>query len=263
MPGSSTDGGGGHDDDGDGGEREGPPRETVVDGERVPYDVRRSDRATRARIDVAPTGVTVVLPTGSRVDPERVLAANADWLREKRAEMAAYRERAPDREYGAGAVWPVDGEPHEVVVERRRSSVVDEEETVIRLARSHVDRTAGKRALEHCFRETARDRFESQVATLAPRMGVADDVGRVEIRNQSTRWGSCSTTGTVSLNWRLLFAPPAVRRYVVVHELAHFEVRDHSEDFWTVVERFDPAWETHREWLREHAVELVFDESDL
>ena len=255
MAGSKADGAAGDGDD--------ATRETVIAGERVPYDVQRSDRATRARIDVAPTGVTVVLPTGSGVDPERVLAANAEWVREKRAEMAAYRERAPDREYGAGAVWPVDGEPHEVVVERRRSSTVDEEETVVRLARSHVDRTSGKRALEHCFRETARDRFESQVATLAPRMRVADEVGRIEIRNQSTRWGSCSTTGTVSLNWRLLFAPPAVRRYVVVHELAHFKVRDHSEEFWTVVERFDPEWETHREWLREHAVELIFDDSDL
>lgn len=255
MPGSNADGTAGDGDD--------ATHETIIAGERVPYVVRQSDRATRARIDVAPTGVTVVLPTGSRVDPERLLAANTDWIHEKRAEMAAYRERAPDREYGAGAVWPVDGAPHEVVVERRRSSAVDADAKVIRLARSHVDRTSGKRALEHCFRETARERFESQVATLAPRMGVADDVGRIEIRNQSTRWGSCSTTGTVSLNWRLLLAPPAIRRYVVVHELAHFEVRDHSSAFWSVVAEFDPQWERHRAWLREHAAELIFDESDL
>lgn len=248
-------------------ERDPDHRETVLDGERVAYAVRRSERATRARIDVDPSGVEVVVPAdatpGSGPDPERVLAANAEWVVEKHAEMTAVRERAPDREYAPGSVWPVDAEPHEVVVERRRSSAVDPDDRLVRLARSHVDRTSVRRALEHCFRETARDRFEARVDELAPRMDVADGVDRIEVRNQSTRWGSCSTSGTVSLNWRLLFAPPAVRRYVVVHELAHVRVRDHSDAFWRVVAEFDPEWERHRAWLDERGVELIFGEEDL
>lgn len=240
-------------------------RETVLAGERVAYAVRRSDRATRARIDVDPGGVTVVVPAGAtpEPDPEHVLASNAEWVAEKHAAMTAVRERAPDREYAPGAVWPVGGEPHEVAVERRRSSTVDEGTHTVRLARSHVDRTGVRRALEYCFRETARDRFEARVADLAPRMGVADDVGGVEVRNQSTRWGSCSTTGTLSFNWRLLFAPPRILRYVVVHELAHFHVRDHSEAFWDVVAEYDPDWTEHRNWLREHAADLIFSDDDL
>ncbi|GAB3414872.1 SprT family zinc-dependent metalloprotease [Haloparvum alkalitolerans] len=240
-------------------------RETVLSGECVAYSVRESARASRPRIDVRPAGVTVVVPETdrSRVDPDAVLAGHAEWVLEKRAAMAARRERAPDRAYGPGATWPVLGAEREIVVERRRSSTVDRDADLIRLARSHVDRTAHKRALEYCFRETARAEFERRVDALAPEMGVADAVGGVEVRNQRTRWGSCSSNGTLSLNWRLLLAPPAVLRYVVVHELAHLRKRDHSDAFWRIVAAHDTEWERHRDWLREHADELIFDESDL
>ncbi len=248
-----------------GGSASAADRETVLDGERVAYAVRESGRASRPRIDVRPTGVTVVVPEADRgrIDPDAVLAGHADWVLEKRAAMAARRERAPERAYGPGATWPVLGVEREVVVERRRSSAVDRDADLIRLARSHVDRTSHKRALEYCFRETARAEFERRVEALAPEMGVADRVGDVEVRNQRTRWGSCSSSGTLSLNWRLLLAPPAVLRYVVVHELAHLRKRDHSDAFWGIVAAHDPDWERHRGWLREHADELIFDETDL
>ena len=235
----------------------------VVDGDRVPYTLRESSRAERARIDVDPGGVEVVVPAPStnRVDPDALLRANAEWLAAKRAEMAAVRERAPDRRFEPGATWPVLGRDRTLVVERRRSSTVDGDR--IRIARSHVDRTSLRRALEYCFRETAREQFEARVDALAPRMGVADDVAGIEVRNQQTRWGSCSTTGTLSLNWRLIMAPPGVLGYVVVHELAHLREHNHSNAFWGIVERFDPAWERHRQWLRENRAELIFTEADL
>lgn len=235
----------------------------TVAGERVAYAVRESGRATRPRIDVDPSGVTVVVPTTGAVDPGRLLEANAEWLVEKRAEMAAYREQAPDREFQAGATWPVLGEDHDLVVERRRSSTVDRDAQCVRLARSHIDRTSFERALEYCFRETAREYFESRVDALAPAMNVAKDVAGVEIRNQQTRWGSCSTNGTLSLNWRLLLAPPEIVDYVVIHELAHLREHNHSAAFWTIVADQDPEWETHRNWLRENATELIFTDADL
>lgn len=238
-------------------------RTSVVAGERVVYSVRESDRASRARIDVDPTGVEVVVPAGTRVDPEALIDEHAEWLLEKRAAMVDYRERAPDRSFEPGATWPILGEDHELVVERRRSSTVDRDANLVRLARSHVDRTSVERALEYCFRETARDHFESRVDALASAMGVAGDVGDVEIRNQQTRWGSCSTNGTLSLNWRLLFAPPDIVDYVLVHELAHLREHNHSDAFWAIVAEQDPEWETHRNWLRENAAELIFTVDDL
>lgn len=238
-------------------------RTSVVAGERVPYSVRESDRASRARIDVDPTGVEVVVPSGTRVDPDLLLSENAEWLLEKRAEMANHREQAPDRTFEPGATWSVLGETHELVVERRRSSTVDRDANLVRLARRHVNRTSFERALEYCFRETARDYFEARVSALASEMSVAEEVGDVEIRNQQTRWGSCSTNGTLSLNWRLLFAPPEIVDYVLVHELAHLREHNHSDPFWALVAEQDPEWENHRNWLRENAAKLIFTVADL
>ena len=80
---------------------------------------------------------------------------------------------------------------------------------------------------------------------------------RIEVRDQRTRWGSCSTRGTLSLNWRLVLAPFAVLDYVVVHELCHLREPNHSSRFWSLVESRRPEWRAHRDWLREHGPELL------
>jgi predicted metal-dependent hydrolase len=79
----------------------------------------------------------------------------------------------------------------------------------------------------------------------------------LSFRNQKTRWGSCSTAGHVSLNWKLVFAPEAVIDYVVIHELAHLVHANHSAKFWSLVETFDPDARIHRRWLRDHQLETI------
>jgi hypothetical protein len=80
---------------------------------------------------------------------------------------------------------------------------------------------------------------------------------RIEVRDQRTRWGSCSPRGTLSFNWRLVLAPFAVLDYVVVHELCHLREPNHSARFWRLVESRRPAWRDQRAWLREHGPELL------
>lgn len=228
-------------------------------GSTISYDVRHSTRAERSRITVDAGGVTVVVPDGAVVDPEHILQNHADWVLDRHREAEAYRDRMPDRRFEAGASFPYLGEPHEVVVETRPYSVVDD--GTLRLAAHHVADTSVKRALETLYRRRARERFESLAAEYAAAMGVEYD--RIEVRNQRTKWGSCSTTGTISLNWRLLLGPPEVSEYVVIHELAHRHKMNHSEAFWSLVADHDPAYERHRTWLSEHATRLVFDPDDL
>ena len=80
---------------------------------------------------------------------------------------------------------------------------------------------------------------------------------RIRIGGQRTLWGSCSLGGTLSFNWRLVLAPAEVLDYVVVHELCHLRVRDHSRRFWALVEGCRPHWREQRNWLREHGPELL------
>lgn len=80
---------------------------------------------------------------------------------------------------------------------------------------------------------------------------------KISIRNQKTRWGSCSQTGTLSFNYRLMMAPPAVIDYVIVHELCHLTHMNHSDAFWKKVAGVMPDYAVHRRWLREHGHELT------
>lgn len=104
-------------------------------------------------------------------------------------------------------------------------------------------------------RAEVRRRASELVASEAGKIGV--EVARIRIGAQRTRWGSCSPRGTLSFNWRLVLAPPAVLDYVVVHELCHLRVPDHSSRFWLLVERHRPHWREQRDWLREYGDELL------
>ncbi|WP_082224704.1 M48 family metallopeptidase [Halolamina rubra] len=246
-------------DDSEAGPSGTPSRRIDLSGTVVEYAVRHSDEATRARIDVDVHGVTVVLPAGARLRAEEFLREKASWVVEKHREFERYRERVPDRTFEPGESFPVLGTERELVVEPARRNELTEE--TIRLRRSAVEQSSVKRALENFYRSLARAEFTERADSYAPRMGV--EYGGIEIRNQKTKWGSCSSSGTLGLNWRLMQAPPAIVDYIVVHELAHLREMNHGEAFWAIVEEFDPEWEQHRAWLREHSAELVFSEEDL
>jgi predicted metal-dependent hydrolase len=111
----------------------------------------------------------------------------------------------------------------------------------VRLRAAEARRLARKRVTEVAEREAAA-------------LGVA--YGRIAIRDQRTRWGSCSTRGTLSFNWRLVLAPAGVLEYVVVHELCHLREPNHSPRFWALVERARPGFAAERAWLRRHGWEL-------
>jgi predicted metal-dependent hydrolase len=104
-------------------------------------------------------------------------------------------------------------------------------------------------------RRGARELVSALAEEEAERLGVVYQ--RIRIGGQRTLWGSCSAGGTLSFNWRLVLAPVEVLDYVVVHELCHLRVPNHSRRFWTLVERHRPHWRDQRGWLREYGPELL------
>ena len=127
--------------------------------------------------------------------------------------------------------------------------------TAIRLTAAETRRLE---TLEKRYRNAARTRFEERVAYFHSRTG--GHYTSITVRNQKSRWGSCSSRGTLSFNYRLIFAPPVVLDYVVVHELCHLTHMNHSKDFWSMVASIMPEYKIHRQWLRDHGHELTLEE---
>ena len=103
--------------------------------------------------------------------------------------------------------------------------------------------------------DSAKEDLTRRVAYFAPLVGV--DYGRVTIRSQKTRWGSCSGKGNLNFNCLLMLAPGEVRDYVVVHELCHRKEMNHAPRFWAEVERVLPHYRIQRQWLKDHGTELL------
>ena len=101
---------------------------------------------------------------------------------------------------------------------------------------------------EESDRERIQTFIEEKVSHYASVMGVS--YGRITMRNQKTRWGSCSSGGNLNFNWRLLLMPERVMDYVIVHELAHRREMNHSAAFWQIVETYLPDYRERRQWLK-------------
>jgi predicted metal-dependent hydrolase len=216
--------------------------------DEITYRVRRSERARRVRVTVEPDrGVEVVLP---RRASERAAAAAVrelrPWIERRmrevertRAAVAARGETVPY----LGGVLELRPEPGRTRVHRRGD---------VLLTPASAERAA---ALERWYRRAAQ-------AEIAPRLNAAcaqagTTYERLTVRGQRTRWASCSRSGTMSFNWRLLLGPEPVLDYVVWHEVCHLEIMDHSPRFWSLLASRCPDYKLHRSWLRRHGATLV------
>ena len=215
--------------------------------QEIAYTVRRSPRARRVRVNVdAHAGVEVVLPARA---PERAAGAAVTelrpWIERRLEESRRTLEHVAAR---AGTV-PYLGEPLELVVQAGRTRVHRSGGRLL------VPAGDSRAAIERFYRRSAR-------AEIAPRLDRATAIAGtsysgLDIRAQRTRWASCSSSGRMSFNWRLLLAPESVLDYVVWHEVCHLEVPDHSSRFWALVERRRPGWREDRDWLRRYGATLV------
>ncbi|MGZ4169310.1 MAG: M48 family metallopeptidase, partial [Solirubrobacteraceae bacterium] len=213
----------------------------------IDYRVRRSERARRVRVNVDADGVEVVLPR--RAPEHEAVAAIRElepWIRRRVREL----ERAQQAVAARGDAVPYLGELLHVRADPGRTRVLRRGAEL--WAPAGAERTP---ALERWYRRAAR-------AEIAPRLERAcalagSSYSRLTIRGQRTRWASCSRTGAMSFNWRLLLAPEEVLDYVVWHEVCHLDVMDHSPRFWALLERWCPDYREQSRWLRRHGQTLV------
>jgi predicted metal-dependent hydrolase len=214
----------------------------------IEYSVRRSERARRVRVTVdAAHGVEVVLPRrASEREAAAAIRELAPWIERRMAEVASARAAIAAR----GDTVPYLGSALRLVAQPGRTRVHRRgEELLVPAGQARTE------AIERWYRRAAR-------AEIAPRLDRACAIAgssypRLTIRGQRTRWASCSPSGAMSFNWRLLLAPEPVLDYVVWHEVCHLEVMDHSPRFWSLLARRCPGYREPQRWLRRHGSTLV------
>ena len=206
----------------------------------------RSSRARRftLRLEAAGSGaVLTVPPFVPQCDIRSFLDRHAGWLRRAMARQPA-RVVVQD-----GAHLPVAGQMVRIeALPGRKAPHLDGD--VLRVGRSGA---VGKRVAAW-LKLRARDALQPAASAYAAQLG--RQVARLALRDTRSRWGSCSTTGTLSFSWRLAMAPPDVLDYVAAHEAAHLVQMNHSPAYWALVARLKPGWKAQRDWLRRHGRDL-------
>jgi predicted metal-dependent hydrolase len=230
-----------------------PKHRITLGSESVEVRVRASPRAKMIRLRVGPEHpLEVIVPAGTsheRID--HVLVQRAAWIARKLDASRVVSTRAPSLGLERTGVAWIDGQPTPVQFTgagRSQARLID---GVVRV--DGVPKGAAA-ALARWYRREARRRLRATLDCEAARLGI--DYGLVAVRDQRTRWGSCSRAANLAFNWRLLMAPNDVQRYVVVHELCHVRIRNHGKEFWRLLDQAMPAWREHAAWLREHGHEL-------
>jgi predicted metal-dependent hydrolase len=220
----------------------------------VPYRIRRSSRARHARINVGGDGVEVVVPRRFQMrDVEPFVHSKRGWIERTLRRMAESESELPPARLEPGGEVPYLGERLRLSVRvepgRVRSHVARRGD-VLHVAVGSSGRQVLREALERWYRRRARAEVARRLDRATALAGTRYQ--GLQIRGQRTRWASCSSSGAMSFNWRLLLAPAEVLDYVVEHEVAHLEVLDHSDRFWEMLAARSPRWREHERWLRAH-----------
>ena len=229
----------------------------MIEAVGAPVEVRRHPGARRMTLRVSRTrrAVVVTLPMQCDIgEATPFINRHIDWLRER---LGSLPEPVP---FCAGVVMPLRGEAHRVVCSGRS---VEAGGMVTQLPPTGgsfgVLDVAGQpaqvqRRFANWLTEQARRDLDERVLWHARNLGLKPK--RIAVRDQTSRWGSCSTTGLLSFSWRLILAPSLVLDYVAAHEVAHLAEMNHGPRFWALVRKSMPRLDEAKDWLQVYGMDL-------
>jgi predicted metal-dependent hydrolase len=206
--------------------------------------VRISRRARRMSMRVYPGGrVEVVVPQGAGLPAvERFVARHRDWAERRSKELLQLAPKMAERQPRVVDIRLLDRQWSVEYVPGRRVRAEQFGDSMLRVHSPAVTDRHASQALVPWLTQLARHELAHRLRPLAIEVGI--DYSRMTVRRQRTRWGSCSTRGTLSLNVCLLFQRPEVVRYLMIHELCHRRHMNHSKRFWSLVAALEPGWKS-------------------
>ena len=229
----------------------------VTYGKReISYRIRRSSQRTTVAVTVAPgEGVVLVAPPETTVPRlDHVVRQKASWIVDRLRHVGEVEAEAVEKEFISGETFSYLGRNYRLQVEARvhpTPTKLDRGWLRVQVPKGIVgeDRlTHVRKALEAWYLERAQQRITERVEHWANKTGLVPK--SIIVKNQSKRWGSCDAYGNLRFNWRIVQAPMSLLDYVVVHELAHLQHKDHTKAYWALVGKMMPRYESARDSLR-------------
>jgi predicted metal-dependent hydrolase len=211
----------------------------------------RTKRRTIALIVERDGSLTVRAPKrATSFAIEAFVREKADWIARTREKLISIVE-IPKKQYANGEKFLFQGNEYELkLVEHQRPALKFDQGFYLAAA----SQQRGEFVFTRWYKEQAFMVISERVSAFTQQHGFVPK--RIKITSARTRWGSCSADGTLNFTWRLMMAPLDVIDYVVVHELGHLRVKNHSTRFWKVVEGIMPEYRMQRKWLRENGETL-------
>ena len=226
--------------------------EIEVDGNLMPVKVTENDRAKRMTLRILPGGGGLKVTIPGHVGDDEIAAfvgRNRNWVASRLARLPGQVNLE------AGATIPYMGVDHTIVPTGKLRGVVELRITTSG-AELHVpgdQKTIGRR-LATWLKQEARRELNEAVARHVTQINVRPK--QIRITDTTSRWGSCSTTRTLSFSWRIIMAPPEVLNYLAAHEVAHLVEMNHSDRFWALTRKLCPDTDTQKNWLRQNGAKL-------
>jgi predicted metal-dependent hydrolase len=214
-----------------------------------------SHRKTIAVIVQRDGKVIVRAPRGMANDQiRRFVDEKNSWIRKKK-EVALHRHAAASRHYAPGELFSYLGHNYPLVISKGSGPDLALRDNQFYLAQTVLPNAP--QVFTAWYQKQAHRVIPPRTRALADQFSLSFE--RVRISSARTRWGSCSTRGTLSFVWRLVMAPPEVIDYVIIHELAHTVVQNHSARFWAKVAELMPEYTARLEWLKENGYRLSLE----
>jgi len=219
--------------------------------------LRYSSRARRMRIEIRPDrSLLIVVPSDTREDQWlHFVLGRRNWIRKALDRLPPVEhESVPSQVLPECIELPCIEAKYELIHRAGKQNRVTASDDRLVVSTNEASLELARQTLRRWLMQQARTEFTLRLDQLSVSTGLG--FGKLSVRGQKTRWGSCSAKGNISLNYKLLFMPTALVDHVILHELVHTRHLNHSDRFWALLEQHDPATRQHRKALRRAAREL-------
>ena len=226
--------------------------------QNITYTLRLDKRRKSIQLRILPTSVVEIVAPAKLTATEirQILTTKKTWLTRRLSKLTTLADNPVNQELAPGHLVLYQGEPHSLIFlpgNNKPEVLLKPQELVIKLPADcpENEQTAiAAHILKNWLINQAGAQFQDKTRYWADIIGVRPV--RVTIKDQKTRWGSCSSLGNINYNWRIIMAPSQVADYLVIHELCHLLEPNHSDRFWSHVSRFSPNYKVCRRWLADN-----------